>query len=487
MFKKITAATAALLVAFMPLMSTQASAATTNLIANPDVQVGTTTTADGWAASNWGTNTFTTSIVAGHNSTRALQAKVTAYTDGAVNWYQNPSITVTAGQSYQYEVWYQSDVATQVGAEFAGIANPYMQIGTVAASPGVWTKYSATFTAPAGSTSVTVFNILASTGTLTTDDFSLVSYAPTPLARPLITVSFDDGWINQYTNATPILEANNIKATYNVLSGETLNADAIPNAADRTYMTSSEVKALYTSGHEIASHTIDHCSMTGNPITNGAGSTCPMPMTAASLKTAMETSKSTLETITGVPGSVKNFAYPYGDYNDASIAAGQAAGYTSQRTVEQGFNTKDGLDLTKLKGYEVNATTTNADVEGWVQTAIAQKSWLILFYHEVANTPAVPEDAAYTTSVADFATQMQYINNNRAAIAPVTVTQAISEITAPIVTPPVVVPNESKVAVYRMANWMTKERLFTTDLNEVNAIRDRNGWVYEGVAFNAVQ
>lgn len=37
--------------------------------------------------------------------------------------------------------------------------------------------------------------------------------------------------------------------------------------------------------------------------------------------------------------------------------------------------------------------------------------------------------------------------------------------------------------VFRMANYLTHERLFITDMNEINRIRDRNGWVLEGVAF----
>ena len=41
----------------------------------------------------------------------------------------------------------------------------------------------------------------------------------------------------------------------------------------------------------------------------------------------------------------------------------------------------------------------------------------------------------------------------------------------------------TELPVYRMANWMTKERLFTLNANERNTIKDRNGWVYEGVAF----
>lgn len=38
--------------------------------------------------------------------------------------------------------------------------------------------------------------------------------------------------------------------------------------------------------------------------------------------------------------------------------------------------------------------------------------------------------------------------------------------------------------VYRMANWKTKERLFTTDANERDyAVAHYEGWVYEGVAY----
>jgi subtilisin family serine protease len=39
------------------------------------------------------------------------------------------------------------------------------------------------------------------------------------------------------------------------------------------------------------------------------------------------------------------------------------------------------------------------------------------------------------------------------------------------------------IPVYRMANWMTHERLFTTDWNEVQTIKDKNGWVHEGISF----
>ena len=41
--------------------------------------------------------------------------------------------------------------------------------------------------------------------------------------------------------------------------------------------------------------------------------------------------------------------------------------------------------------------------------------------------------------------------------------------------------------VYRLANWMTKERLFTTSVTEKNTIAGNNGWVYEGISFYTSQ
>ncbi len=45
--------------------------------------------------------------------------------------------------------------------------------------------------------------------------------------------------------------------------------------------------------------------------------------------------------------------------------------------------------------------------------------------------------------------------------------------------------SNGNIPVYRLANFITKERLFTTNAGEKDAISGRNGWVYEGVAFKA--
>ena len=483
MIKKIVLATAAMLMTLMPLTAAQAQAATgTNLITNPGVETNTT----GWT-NNGDTGATYTVANEGYNSSKSLKVEFTNYTTGTADWYHEP-IAVTAGTSYTYSQWYKSNAATTLDIEMYNstgtvVAGSNVSIATAIASPSAWNQVSASFTVPASVTSMVFYQVLSSTGYLQVDNAELVAGSTTPtdpgtgnsFAKPMISVTFDDGWTNQYTNARSILNANGIKSTFYLISNEITRADH-----DSTYMTANQAKTLLADGHELASHTVHHCSMTNSTSDDGlegcTGNT--------NVKLEMEQSKADLATATGAP--ITNFAYPFGEYNDASIAAGVAAGYTSQRTVTQGLNTKANLNLNKLYGYEVDANTQVATVKAWIDNAIAQNAWIVLFYHEVANTPAYPDDAQYTVNIANFTEVMQYIKSKQSSIDIKTVAQAISTINGGGTTnPPVNPPATTGTPVYRMANWITKERLFTVNLNEVNTIKDKNGWVYEGVAFQA--
>jgi peptidoglycan/xylan/chitin deacetylase (PgdA/CDA1 family) len=134
-------------------------------------------------------------------------------------------------------------------------------------------------------------------------------------------------------------------------------------------------------------------------------------------------SKTTLQNLIGAP--VTDFAYPYGAYNLNTINTGKTY-YQSQRSVNGGLNTKDNFDITQLKIYEVDSNISQAQVQGWINAAAQQHAWLILLYHEVANTPAEADDALYTAKPADFNAEMAYLKNS--GVATVTVNQAINEI-----------------------------------------------------------
>jgi peptidoglycan/xylan/chitin deacetylase (PgdA/CDA1 family) len=375
-----------------------------NIILNPSVETSANGSApDNWLSSNWGNNTSTFSYLpTGHTGSHSLKVQTTAWTDGAANWYYN-DLPVTAGATYQYSNWYQSNVDTEVDAEVVmndGTTN-YYYLGAVLASPTAWTKFTTTFTPPAGAKSLAVYQILAKVGYITTDDYSLSTYTPAQFNRAIVSVTFDDGWTNQYQNAYPVLQANGIPATFYIISGE------LTDQPD--YMTAAQVKTLFTSGNEIASHSVTHPDLT--------------TVSQTKLVQEMQQSQATLQNVIGVP--VTNFAYPYGAYNSNTIAVGKQY-YRSQRTVNAGYNTKDNFDLTQLKIYEVDSNISQAQVQGWINGAIAQKTWLILVYHEIATSPVDPSDALYTTQPGDLSAEMAYLKGTGVAVE--TVSQAIDEI-----------------------------------------------------------
>jgi peptidoglycan/xylan/chitin deacetylase (PgdA/CDA1 family) len=174
-------------------------------------------------------------------------------------------------------------------------------------------------------------------------------------------------------------------------------------------MNLTQIKTLLNSGNEIASHSETHPDLT--------------TVSQANLVAEMGQSQAILQNALGV--AVTDFAYPYGAYNTNTLSVG-AQYYQSQRTVNAGYNTKDSLDLTQLKIYEVDSNISQAQVQGWVNGAIAQHSWLILVYHEIGVTPEDPTDALYDTQPTDLAAELAYIHNS--GVAAETVHQAINEV-----------------------------------------------------------
>jgi peptidoglycan/xylan/chitin deacetylase (PgdA/CDA1 family) len=374
-----------------------------NLIPNSSLEAAQdANTPQGWIASNWGSNTSQFSYLnTGHSGGRSIEVQSTAYTNGAANWFY-ADVPVTLGKTYQYQNWYQSNVDTEVDAEvqMSDGTTQYVWLGNALTNTS-WTKFTATYTAPAGAKSMAIYQILAKKGYLITDDYSLTDYNPQPFKRALISITFDDGWTNQYQNAFPKLQQYGLPATFYIISGE------LTDQPD--YMSKAQVVNLHNAGEEIASHSVSHPDLT--------------TVSATKLQNEMKNSQTTLQNAIGVP--ITDFAYPFGAYNSKTIAVGKQY-YQSQRSVVDGLNTRDNFDLTQLKIHEVDSNITTAQVQVWIDQAIADKAWLILVYHEIATTPSDPTDALYTTQPSDLNTELAYIKNTNATV--VTVNQAINEI-----------------------------------------------------------
>jgi peptidoglycan/xylan/chitin deacetylase (PgdA/CDA1 family) len=129
--------------------------------------------------------------------------------------------------------------------------------------------------------------------------------APLP-SRPVV-LTFDDGYIDFFTTAFPVLMDHRFKAVSYVVPGF-LNGPR--------YMTTDEVRAIDSGGIEVGAHTMHHVDLT--------------KASAAQLALEIQGSRNVLEQIVGHP--VLDFCYPSGMYNAAVLAATERAGLLSGTT-----------------------------------------------------------------------------------------------------------------------------------------------------------
>jgi len=372
-----------------------------NLIPNPSVETAANNVPSEWIDGSWGTNAHALTYEAsGHNSAHSLKTQITSYTDGDVKWLFNP-VAVSSG-TYQYSNYYQSNIPTELDAMVTmndGTIQ-WLYLTTAAASPSAWQKVTAQISVPVGAKTVSVFQALAGVGYVQTDDFSLAPYTPAQLNRGLVSLTFDDGWRSIYTNGLPALKK------YNFLSTQYLLTDTIDYP---DYMTVAMMQAFKDQGSEIASHTVDHDHLT--------------QLSATALTTELTASQNTLRSWFGAT-TAKNFATPYGEYNQTVITEIQKY-YRSHRSTDVGFNSKDNFDIYNIKVQNITNTTTPAQVQAWVNQANLEKTWLVLVYHEVSNTP---EDSTYAVTPTNLDAELSGIKQSGISVQ--TVDSALDEILA---------------------------------------------------------
>jgi peptidoglycan/xylan/chitin deacetylase (PgdA/CDA1 family) len=172
------------------------SATSTNLISNPGMEISTNQTApDNWTSNSWGANNASFSYVnTPHTGSRAVQTTITTYQDGDSKWLADP-VAISSGASYSFKDWYESSTTTNLWAQYAmsNGSTSYQFLGAIPAAAS-WSAAIATVSPPSGATSVTVMHVLASVGSLTIDDVSLLADATCALSSVdgLVNGDFED-------------------------------------------------------------------------------------------------------------------------------------------------------------------------------------------------------------------------------------------------------------------------------------------------------
>ena len=220
----------------------------------------------------------------------------------------------------------------------------------------------------------------------------MVSAAPVPSSlMPVgkVSLTFDDGLQSAYTNAAPILQTYGLTGTDYVPTGCVGSVGTCPANPDATYMNWAQVQALQnTFKWEVGSHTIDHPCLAND--CDGVPTITP-----AQEVNELTGSKQALSA-NGINATA--FASPYGDYDNNALGL-IAKSYSSHRGfADIGFNTFPYNDLL-LVTQQVEGKVTVAQVEKWVNTAMTNKQWLVLTFHDILpNASTNPDDYQWGSS-----------------------------------------------------------------------------------------
>ena len=164
-----------------------------------------------------------------------------------------------------------------------------------------------------------------------------------PLPSRSVIISFDDGYLDNFTRAYPILKKNGFRATIFLVSdyiGKEASGPDVWEDDIAPLMSREQILTLIKDGFELGGHTRSHAALT-----------------AISLEEAQREvagGKKDLENLLQQP--VRSFAYPFGNFNPEVAALVREAGFTTARTVHTD-NTHRLEDLLTLRCVKLNGRT----------------------------------------------------------------------------------------------------------------------------------
>ena len=178
-------------------------------------------------------------------------------------------------------------------------------------------------------------------------------------SRGMVSLSFDDGYRDAYTEAYPLLQRYGLQGTFYVVSGY---------VGFEGFMTQEHILELEQNGHEIGAHTRRHRDLT----------------TLSEDEARDEVAGSRQDLFDMGVKRVDTFAYPFGKYNEDVVRIVKEAGFTGARTTNGGMNTQE-TDPYLLEWRKADNTSFET-IKAWIDEAEEQGTWIIITFHRLNDS-----------------------------------------------------------------------------------------------------
>lgn len=291
------------------------------------------------------------------------------------------AVKVRAGETYAYSFYYRSDAPVQVSVEYKANGKLNYEEVTVLSPSVSWRRFDAHFDNTVRATEFR-FDISSSRkGYVDSRGFDIHEIASATLPKGMVSVTFDDGWQSVSSEAASILARYQIRTTQYIISN-------LPAQKVRGYMDYGVIRDMRRDGHEVGSHSLNHCNQT---LLDG------QTLTTNAVKSKQMLEKEKL-------GPITSFAYPLGAYNEKTQATYEKL-YPFIRTSDFGYNDRY-FDAANIRSAAIVDTTSDEELASWLDHAKKHKLWLVLAYHKVG------EGGRYSVSQAQLDRQLAAVKQS---------------------------------------------------------------------------
>lgn len=160
---------------------------------------------------------------------------------------------------------------------------------------------------------------------------ALLPYLQGEKSGKVVGITFDDGYLNNLTEALPVLQRHGFSATCYAVSnllGKTNEWDRAIGVAQAPLMNAGQLRQWVAGGQEVGSHTQNHVRL--------------LQSEASAALAEMTQDKAALEALLARP--VRHFCYPFGEYEQPHVAMARQAGFQTVTTTRRGRSAaKDSL------------------------------------------------------------------------------------------------------------------------------------------------